>query len=98
MKIANLTEKFPHVPERCLGEMKTTNEVDDIFAMISFIDERKLLYDLPQYVSDNPDNMPSSILFEGDMKMFMKILGKISDILTSHGMAITAYISCSLAC
>jgi hypothetical protein len=78
MKIANLTEKLPHVPERRLGEMKTTNEVDDLSAMISFIDERKLLDDLPQYVSDNLDNMPSTKIFEGDMKRFMTILEKIN--------------------
>ena len=90
MKIANFTEKLPHIPERRAGEMKTANEVDDIFAMISVLDERKLMDDLPQYVSDNPDNMPSSRLFEGDMKMFMTMLEKISDKLTSHESAITA--------
>ena len=93
MRNANFTEKLPHVPERRAGEMRAVNEVDDIFVLISFMDERKLLDVLPVYVSDNPDNMPSSRLFEGDMKMFMTLLEKISDKLTSHGSAIAAIVN-----
>ena len=54
MKNAKITEKLPHIPERRGGgEMRTLNEVDDIFALISFMDDRKLLDNLLIYVSDN---------------------------------------------
>ena len=60
MKNANFTEKLPNVPERRGGEMRTVNEVDDIFVLVTFMDENNLLKSLPTYVADNPDNMPSN--------------------------------------
>ena len=94
MKIANFTEKLPHIPERRAGEMKTANEVDDIFAMISVLDERKLMDDLILiYRNMFLITLTTSRLFEGDMKMFMTMLEKISDKLTSHGSAITAIVN-----
>lgn len=93
IKNANFAEKHPHVPERRGGEMRTINEVDDIFVLIAFLDERKLLHALPRYVSDNPDNMPSLRLYDGDLKILMTLLGKMDDKLTSHGLAIAAIVS-----
>ena len=90
---ANFQENVPTVPERRAGEMRTINEIDDIFALIAFLDERKLLSRLPLYVSDNPDNMPSFRLYEGDLKILMSKLDMMNDKLTSHGMAIAAIVS-----
>ena len=92
MKSANFSEKLPHVPERRGGETHTVNEVEDIFVLIAFLDERKLVSNLPLYVSDNPDNLPSSRLYEGDMKILLSLLEKISDKLTAHGSAIAAIV------
>lgn len=90
---AALQENVPTVPERRVGEMRTVNEIDDIFTLIAFMDERKLLGALPVYVSDNPDNMPSIRLYEGDLKGLMAVLDKMNDKLTSHGAAIAAIVS-----
>ena len=51
--------------------MRTINEIDDIFVLIAFMDERNLLIGLPVYVADNPDNMPSMRLYEGDLRILM---------------------------
>lgn len=93
IKDAKIAEKVPHVPERRGGEMRTANEVDDIFVLIAFMDERKFLSALPQYVADSPDNMPSSRLYEGDLHILMSLLEKLSDKLTSNGSNIAAIAS-----
>jgi len=93
MKTANFMEKLPNVPERRGGEMRTVNEIDDIFVLITFMDERKLFDSLPVYVADNPDNMPSMRLFEGDLKILMSLLEKMNDKLSAHGSAIAAIVS-----
>ena len=43
MKNAKFTEKLPNVPERRADEMRTVNEVDDIFVLVTFMDEKNLL-------------------------------------------------------
>jgi len=34
---------------------------------------------LPTYVSDGPDNMPSTGLYEGDLRVLMSLLDKMDD-------------------
>jgi len=34
---------------------------------------------LPTYVSDGPDNMPSTRLYEGDLAVLMSLLDKMDD-------------------
>ena len=93
MKDAKIAEKIPHVPERRGGEMRTANEVDDIFVLLAFMDERKLLSVLPQYVADSPENMPSLRLYDGDLKILMSLLEKLSNKLTCNGSTIAAIAS-----
>ena len=50
-----------------------------MFTVFIFLDERKLLSKLPKYVADDPDNMPSMRLYEGDMNIFMDQLVKMND-------------------
>ena len=53
------------------GEVFVIEEVDDLFSLLYFLDEYKLLSGLPEFVTDNPNNIPSSRLFEGDMKFLV---------------------------
>ena len=63
------SEKIPYVSKRRDGNNKTARELFDIFTLIYFLDEHKLISSLPRYVTDNPDNMPTfelhARLFEG---------------------------------
>jgi hypothetical protein len=93
VKNITLAEKPPNVPERRVGESRSINEIDDMFVLVTFLDEKKLLNGLPIYVADNPDNMPSMRLYEGDLKILMSLLEKMSDKLTSHGSAMAAIVS-----
>jgi len=81
----NLTDKAPHVSARRDGENRQVRETDDIFILITFLDERKLLNSLPLYVTDKPDNMPTLHLFEGDLSYLTSRLDKLDIILASHG-------------
>lgn len=47
------------------------------------MDEKQLLHVLPKYVSDGPDSMPSLRLYEGDLKVLMSMLEKMSNQLSS---------------
>ena len=75
----NLTEKTPHLPTRREGDNRLVREVDDMIAVFTFLDERKLLDNLPKYVADGPDNMPTTRLYEGDLKVFMEQLVRMDE-------------------
>ena len=68
-------------------------DVDDIISVLSFLDEQKLLNDLPRYVSDSPDKIPSIRLFDGDLVLLLirldKVEGKLAEF-SSTLAAITA--------
>ena len=61
----NTSEKIPHVSEHRDGDNRTARELDDIFILVYFLDEHKLITSLPRYVTDKPDDMPTAHLFEG---------------------------------
>ena len=42
--------------------------------MLTFLDESLNLSKLPCYVTDSPDAMPSSRLYEGDLAVLMKVI------------------------
>ena len=65
----NLPVKRPHIPHRRDGAARHANEVEDIVTLFTFLDEQKAYDNLPTYVSDNPDNMPSLRVYEGDLLM-----------------------------
>ena len=71
--------KIQHVPTRREGESRLNREVDDILLLFCQLDENKMLDNLPQYVASGPDNMPSSRIFEGDLRMLMKMLSDVND-------------------
>jgi len=72
-----LINKLPNVPTRRSGEDRLAREVDDIFTLITYLDESRMISSLPKYVSDDPDGMPSSRLYEGDLHSLLEHLSKI---------------------
>lgn len=69
--------KFPHIPQQRYGENRTQHDVDDIVTLLTVLDEKGALSDLPTYVADDPDKMPSVRLYEGDFKVFTTLLEKL---------------------
>lgn len=65
-------DKMPRVIGRYDVSKRAENEVKDIFVLIDFLDQNKLLDMLPRYVTDDPDNLPSIRIFDGDLGFMMK--------------------------
>ena len=81
---------LPHIPKRRDGPNRLTRDVDDIISVLTFMDEQKLLNDLPRYVSDSPDKMPSIRLFDGDLLLLLTRLDKMEDKLVEFGSTLAA--------
>jgi len=62
----NLDISLTHIPGRRDGDLKAVRIVDDIFTLLTFLDENMKLNLLPCYVTDNPDAVPSGRLYDGD--------------------------------
>ena len=82
--------KFPHEPQRRVSEARLAHEVDDLIALFNCLDEHKLLDSLPIYVCADPDRMPSTRLFEGDMNVIMIMLEKLERKVDGYGSALSA--------
>ena len=82
--------RFPHVPQRRDGEARLAREADDLIALFNCLDEHKLLDSLPRYVSADPDRIPSTRLFEGDMNVIMVMLEKLEHKVDGYGSALSA--------
>ena len=70
---------FPHIPQQRQGENKDSREIDDMFTILTVLDEAEnvSVSVLPTYVADNTDNIPSLRIYEGDMGVFVTMLGKL---------------------
>ena len=75
----NLDEKQPHIPAQRTGEARLTREVDDILQLMVFLDEHKHSKKLPKYVSEGPDNLPATKLFDGDLKFLFARMEKLEE-------------------
>ena len=64
--------------------------MDDLFTMLTVLDEHVAVDKLPIYVSDGPDKMPSTRLYEGDFSVLTKTLEKMENRLTNFGSALSA--------
>ena len=73
------TIKLPHVPQRRDGDSRLTREIDDMFVLLTSLDEHKYLDSLPRYVASGPDNMPSAGMCEGDIAALMNIMKNMSN-------------------
>ena len=57
---------LPHIPLRRDGELRAAKSLDDIFVILTSLDENLKLSCLPKYVSDSPDSMPSIRILWGN--------------------------------
>ena len=60
-------------------ENRDQREVDDIFTIITTLDERGAVKQLPRYVYDNSDYVSSARLEDSDMRVLLSKLEKIRD-------------------
>ena len=81
--IVSVNER-PPVPERREGEQRAMRIVDDLFFLLTFLDTNKLTDKLPIYVTDNPDCVPSTRIYESDLSVLMSMLAKIELKLVNH--------------
>ena len=64
--------------------------MDDLFTLFTFLDEQKCFDQLPTYVSDSPDHMPSVRLYEGDLNIVMSMLREFAGRLDQYGGVLAA--------
>jgi hypothetical protein len=74
---------LPRYPDRN-GDLRTAREVDDIFDILDKLDERLLLLELPRYVFDSTESVPSVKLEDGDLRYILAKLDKMEAII--HGL------------
>ena len=68
-----------HIPTRRGGEDRVIHIVDDIFTVLTYLDENLSLGMLPRYVTDNLDSVPSSRLYEGYLSTLMKVIERMDN-------------------
>jgi hypothetical protein len=61
------------------GGLRASKEIDDILQIMTLLDEKKMLLELPCYVVDNTDNIPTLKLADGEMKYFNRKLDKFEE-------------------
>jgi len=84
---------LPHIPERREGENRAARIVDDIFTILTHLDENLKLKSIPKYVSDGPDKMPSTRLYDGDLCAIMKRLDKVESCVAEFSAKIAAVLT-----
>ena len=92
IKDIDLNVEVPHIPERRDGESKAVRTVQDIFTALTFLDENLKINQLPRYVADNPDAMPSARLYDGDLAILMKVIDRLEGEVKSLSAAVAAMI------
>lgn len=90
INLIKTNEKIPYVSRRRDCDNKAARELDDIFILITFLDEHSLIQYLPKYVIDNPDNMPTARLFEGDLNFILKKFEQFDSRFDAVGSALSA--------
>jgi len=63
------------------GPLRVVREVEDIFSIMSALDETKATDKLPKFVSEGPEKMPSIHLVEGDLRVMMDRMNHFENIL-----------------
>ena len=82
--------KRPHVPSRRDGDGRVEREVNDIVLLLTFADEQKVLDKLPTYVCDNPDDLPSLRLYDGELNVIMRKLNDMNTNLAEYASVLAA--------
>ena len=88
-----LAVRLPHVSRRRDGDDRITREFDDIFLLVSHLDEQKALELLPKFVCSGPDNVPSLRIYEGDLKVMLNMICKLGDKVAAMGSTLAAMVN-----
>jgi len=81
---------LPHIPLRRDGELRAVKSLDDIFTVLTCLDENLKLECLPKYVSDSPDSMPSIRIYDGDLLTLMAAFDKLKERMCNAEAALSA--------
>jgi len=81
---------LPHIPLRRDGELRAAKSLDDIFTVLTCLDENLKLKCLPKYVSDSPDSMPSIRIYDGDLQTLMAAFDKLKERMCKAEVAMSA--------
>jgi len=65
------------------GDSRTKKEIDDIFDILTVLDERLILSRLPSYVTDSSDKLPSVKLDDGDLFFMLAKLDKMEALINN---------------
>jgi len=69
--------KWPRPARRNNSDNKSRLEVDDLYSMMTFIDENSLNAKVPVFVARNVDKLSSVKMEEGELRMLMNKLDKL---------------------
>jgi hypothetical protein len=70
-------DNLPHIARRREGKDRSAKEIDDILTVTQLLDERKLTDRLPRYAADDPADLPSLHMVDGDMYVILDKLAKL---------------------
>jgi len=70
--------RLPYIPMQ-RGELRAAKSLDDIITIFTRIDENMKTSNLPKYVAESPDVMPSMRLYDGDLRSLMMAFDKMSE-------------------
>jgi len=76
-------DDLPHIPRRRDTEARTIKEVDDLIALAEIIDERKLFDRLPRYAADDPVDLPTLNIMDGDMFVILSKLAQMESAMST---------------
>jgi len=81
---------FPHIPQQRQGENRAVRTVEDMFTLITMLDQNKSLDILPVYVASGPDRLPSLRLYDGELNALMIMLERMQRKVEEYGSALSA--------
>jgi len=75
-------ENIDNIPSNIMvsrrdGKERCTHEINDIMAMVRLFDERMLFEKLPRYVAEDPSDLPSMGIVDGDMFVILDKLAQL---------------------
>jgi hypothetical protein len=76
-------DSLSKIRDRRAGDLREKHELDDIFTVLAELDQKKMLGQLPKFVSDSSEKMPSSTIVDGDVRAIMNRFEKM-ELLISH--------------
>ena len=79
----NIEQWTRPVNRRNNSDNKFRNEVDDIFALLVFVDEKGLFDKIPKCVSANPEQLPLMRMEKGDVTVILNKIDRLETTLDS---------------